>query len=116
MTNLGGEEKKRNSREKKLGRPRTTTPGNGVIIDAEVERMFRTVLDQYYLSEKKQSLAFAHRRFEDMYEISHRRIDKEDYPTLAQLRYFYEREYTNEGCDAKTSWQNTFSQRYPPIA
>jgi hypothetical protein len=92
----GGRGKKRNSREKKLGRPRTTTPGNGVIIDAEVERMFRTVLDQYYLSEKKQSLAFAHRRFEDMYEISHRRIDKEDYPTLAQLRYFYEREYTNE--------------------
>jgi hypothetical protein len=92
----GGPGKKRIAGNTKLGRPRTTTPGDGVIIDVEIERMFRVVLDQHYLSEKKHSLAFAHRRFEDMYETSHRHIEKEDYPTLAQLRYFYEREYANE--------------------
>ncbi|AHC16016.1 Transposon Tn7 transposition protein tnsB [Salinispira pacifica] len=92
----GGPGKKRTAGATKLGRPRTTTPGDGVIIDVEIERMFRAVLDQHYLSEKKHSLAFAHRRFEDMYETSHRHIKKEDYPTLAQLRYFYEREYANE--------------------
>jgi hypothetical protein len=91
--NSGGRGKKRIASEKKLGRPRSIASGTGAIIDATVERMFRIVLDRYYLNEKKLSLPYTHRRFEDMFEAVNPRVSKEDFPTLAQLRYFYEREY-----------------------
>lgn len=41
--NAGGKGKKKVSTQK-LGRPRSITPGQGSIIDASVERMFRIVL------------------------------------------------------------------------
>ena len=91
--NSGGKGKKRASAEKKLGRPRSMTPGNGAIVDSLVEKMFRIVLDRYYLTEKQHSLPYAHRRFENMYAASNPEVPKEEYPTVAQLRYFYEREY-----------------------
>lgn len=91
--NSGGRGKKRVASEKKLGRPRSIASGTGAIVDATVERMFRIVLDRYYLNEKKLSLPYTHRRFEDMFEAANPGVSKEDFPTLAQLRYFYEREY-----------------------
>ena len=89
----GGRGKKRTASGKKLGRPRSVAPGTGAIIDASVERMFRIVLDRHYLTEKSHSLPYAHRRFEDMFEVANPGISKDEFPTVAQLRYFYEREY-----------------------
>ena len=89
----GGRGKKRSNAEKKLGRPRSIAPGTGVIIDASIEKMFRIALDQHYFTEKKHSLPYAHRRFADMYETAYPKIKKSDYPTITQLRYFYERDY-----------------------
>ena len=89
----GGRGKKRTASGKKLGRPRSIAPGTGAIVDTSVERMFRIVLDRHYLTEKNHSLPYAHRRFEDMFETAHPDVPKENFPTVAQLRYFYEREY-----------------------
>jgi len=91
--NSGGRGKKRTGSLKKLGRPRTISSGTGSIIDASVERMFRIVLDKYYLTEDSLSLPYAHRRFEGIFETANPGMPKEEFPTVAQLRYFYEREY-----------------------
>ncbi|PTN37330.1 DDE-type integrase/transposase/recombinase [Desulfonatronum sp. SC1] len=91
--NSGGKGKKRSNSGKKLGRPRSISPGEGSIIDAVIERFFRIVLDRYYLTEKNIPIGYAHRRFMDMYESNNPNIPKEEYPTIGQLRYFYEREY-----------------------
>lgn len=91
--NSGGPGKKRTVSGKKLGRPRSIMPGTGVVIDAGIECMFRIVLDRHYLTDKGHSLAYAHRRLEDMYEAAHPAADKENFPSLDQLRYFYQREY-----------------------
>lgn len=91
--NSGGRGKKRSAPGKKLGRPRSIAPGTGAAIDGEVERQFRVALDRHYLNEKRHSLSYAHRRFEGMYALTHPDVAKEDFPTLVQLRYFYEREY-----------------------
>ncbi len=79
---------------KKLGRPRKTSPGIGSSIDPAIERMFRIVLDRYYANDKGYSLPYAHRRFADMFEVANPGVAKEDYPSLHQLRHFYEREFT----------------------
>lgn len=91
--NSGARGEKRATSDKKLGRPRSISPGAGAIIDSSIERMFRIVLDRYYLTEKSHTLPYAHRRFEDMFETANPDEIKENFPTIRQLRHFYEREY-----------------------
>lgn len=90
----GGKGQKKVSK-KKLGRPRKTSPGTGITVDASIEKMFRLVLDLYYVNDKGHSLPYAHRRFIDMFEAANPNVRPEDYPTITQLRYFYHREYEN---------------------
>ena len=90
----GGSGKKRKATENKLGRPRFIAPGVGGIVDADVERIFRTVLDRHYLkNDNENTLPYTHRCFQKIFETTNPDTPKEDYPTIAQLRYFYEREY-----------------------
>lgn len=89
----GAKGKTRKNSRKKLGRPRSVSLGTGAKINADIERMFRIVLDRHYLTDKGRSLPYTHRRFEDMYEASYPDVEKTDFPTMAQLRFFYEREY-----------------------
>ena len=91
--NSGGRGKKRTASEKKLGRPRSIAPGTGAVVDENVKRLFRIAVDQYYLTEKKHSLAYAHHRFLDLYKTMYPDVADVDFPTVAQLRYFYEQEY-----------------------
>ncbi|WP_432210431.1 transposase [Marinobacter alkaliphilus] len=88
----GGKGQKKISK-KKLGRPRKISPGTGITVDASIEKMFRVVLDTYYVNDKGHSLPYAHRRFIDMFEAANPDVRPEDYPTITQLRYFYHREY-----------------------
>ncbi|PPK49882.1 hypothetical protein B0H24_10972, partial [Marinobacter persicus] len=46
----GGKGQKKVSK-KKLGRPRKTSPGTGITVDASIEKMFRLVLDRYYVND-----------------------------------------------------------------
>lgn len=88
----GGKGQKKTSK-KKLGRPRKTSPGTGITVDSSIERMFRIVLDRHYVNDKGHSMPYVHRRFIDMFEVGNSDVSREDYPTVLQLRYFYEREY-----------------------
>lgn len=88
----GGKGQKKTSK-KKLGRPRKTAPGTGITVDQSIERMFRIVLDRHYVNDKGHSMPYVHRRFIDMFEVGNPNVSHEDFPTIIQLRYFYEREY-----------------------
>ncbi|MBS8231497.1 transposase [Marinobacter salarius] len=90
----GGKGQKKVSK-KKLGRPRKSSPGTGITVDASIEKMFRLALDRYFVNDKGHSLPYAHRRFIDMFEAANPNVQPEDYPTITQLRYFYQREYEN---------------------
>ncbi|MDS1309041.1 DDE-type integrase/transposase/recombinase [Marinobacter xiaoshiensis] len=88
----GAKGQKKNS-SKKLGRPRKTSPGTGTTVDSAIERMFRIVIDRHYVNDKGHTMPYVHRRFTDMFETANPEVRQEDYPTVVQLRYFYEREY-----------------------
>ena len=81
----GGKGQKKISK-KKLGRPRKISPGTGVTVDASIAKMFRLVLDRYYVNDKGHSLPYAHRRFIDMFEAANPNVQPEDYPTITQIR------------------------------
>lgn len=91
--NSGAKGKKKTS-NKKLGRPRSTTPGVGSAIDASIERMFRIVIDRYYSNDKGVSLPYVHRRFCEMFKLAHPNIEESNFPSSRQLYYFWQREYT----------------------
>jgi transposase InsO family protein len=92
--NSGGQGKKRTVTEKKLGRPRKYTQGVGSSVDEYVEKLFRLAIDNHYLKENKSSVAYAHRRFQDMYKTCFPEVEESEIPTKAQLIYFFKREYT----------------------
>lgn len=88
-----GAKGQRKTSTKKLGRPRSTAPGTGTAIDVSIERMFRIVIDRHYSNDKGVPLPYVHRKFCDMFQLARPEIPPSEYPSLAQLRYFWEREY-----------------------
>tara|TARA_R110001592_G_scaffold135108_1_gene351042 strand:- start:17709 stop:19784 length:2076 start_codon:yes stop_codon:yes gene_type:complete len=91
--NSGGKGKRRQAKDKKLGRPRIHTEGVGAMIDEATEKLFRIVVDKYLLNEGEFSLPFAHRRLKLLYEQYLPETPESEKPTKWQLKYFYDREY-----------------------
>lgn len=91
--NSGGKGKRRQAKDKKLGRPRIHTEGVGAMIDGATEKLFRIVVDKYLLNEGEFSLPFAHRRLKLLYDQYLPETPESEKPTKWQLKYFYDREY-----------------------
>lgn len=111
----GGRGKKRIAQKTKFGRPRSIAPGKGAIIDRQVEKMFRIILEKHFLTEMKNSMVFAHRQFEIMYETVYPEVPKEDFPTITQLKYFYDREYTKPDKIQRRSSKNEYNKDIRPL-
>lgn len=91
--NSGGKGKRRQAKDKKLGRPRVHMEGVGALIDEATEKLFRIVIDKYLLKENEFSLPFAHRRLKRLYDQLFPNTPESEKPTKWQLKYFYDREY-----------------------
>ncbi|MEQ1528505.1 MAG: transposase [Methylococcales bacterium] len=91
--NSGGKGKSRNAKDKKLGRPRINKPGIGAVIDANIARLFRIAIEKHMLTDKGNSLQYAHRQFTAIYETYYPQIPEEEKPSFWQLEHFYKREY-----------------------
>lgn len=91
--NSGAKGQKKKAASKKLGRPRKYTPGVGVAVDEQIERLFRIAIDKYLLKDTGCSFPYAHRRFKDLYKNYFPAIPEPEIPTKWQLQYFYKREY-----------------------
>lgn len=93
--NSGAKGKKRIAKDKKLGRPRVHSSGNGAIVDGAIEKLFRIVIDKYLLNESSFTLAFAHRRLKLLYDQYFPETPESEKPTKRQLGYFFDREYSH---------------------
>lgn len=92
--NSGGKGKRRQAKDKKLGRPRIHSEGVGALIDEATEKLFRIIIDKYLLNENDFSLPFAHRKLKLLYDQYFPNTLESEKPTERQLQYFYDREYT----------------------
>lgn len=79
--------------EKKLGRPRKFTEGQGAIITDEIKRLFNIVINQNLLNKKQHSLIYAYRQFQLRFKSLYPVIADEDIPTIRQFKYFYDKQY-----------------------
>jgi len=91
--NSGAKGKKRQAKDKKLGRPRENMPGVGALVDTSVERLFRIAIEKYLLTDKKISLPYAHRKFKSIFKTHYASVSESEIPTFWQMQYFYKREY-----------------------
>lgn len=92
--NSGGKGKKRKANGKKLGRPRTVSPGIGALIDEETERLFRIAIDKHFLTDKGNDLPYVYRRFVTLFKNYFPDAEDSELPTKWQLQHFYNREYS----------------------
>lgn len=114
--NSGAKGSKRKAKTKKLGRPRTNKAGTGALIDENTERLFRRAIEKHLLTEKKNTLTFAHRRFRDIYEVYHPGTSEAEMPTLRQMQYFYHREYKQVDILRKRASSIEFAKDIRPLS
>ena len=91
--NSGAKGAKRTTQVQKLGRPRIFTSGVGAIVDEQIEKLFRRVIDKYLLTEKQHSFPYAHRKFKTLYETYYPDVTESEIPSNWQMMHFYKREY-----------------------
>ncbi len=93
--NSGAKGKKRIAKEKKLGRPRVYKEGTAPIITVDVERLFSIIINKYLLNDSKHTIVYAYRKFKAMYRSLNPEIDDENFPSIWQFKYFYNKEFTS---------------------
>lgn len=92
--NSGAKGRKREPKNKKLGRPRKYTPGVGALVDEHIERLFRTAIDRYLLTRKKHTFPYAYRKFKSLYSNYYPDIPESEIPSNWQMMHFYKRDYS----------------------
>ncbi|SFC47769.1 Mu transposase C-terminal domain-containing protein [Pseudoalteromonas denitrificans] len=112
----GAKGKKRQATDKKLGRPRIYTAGIGAIINEDIERLFRRAIEKYLLTEKKNTLSFSHRRFQDIYDMYYPNTPAEEIPTFWQMQHFYQREYKQVEIIQKRASSIAFAKDIRPLS
>ncbi|WP_223555942.1 Mu transposase C-terminal domain-containing protein [Lysinibacillus sphaericus] len=103
--NSGAKGKQRRSGEKKRGRPRLGDT-IGINVTGETKEIFRKAIKKYYLTDKRNTLTFAYKMMikefyagEVRYENGVKYIsilDENSIPTMAQFKYWYEKEFNVE--------------------
>lgn len=103
--NSGARGKSRKSGDKKRGRPRLGDTV-GINVTNEIKDIFRKAIKKYYLSDKRNTLVFAYKMMikefftgEVRYENGVKYIsilDENSIPTMAQFKYWYEKEFNIE--------------------
>lgn len=115
--NSGGKGKRRQAKDKKLGRPRIYAEGVGALIDEATEKLFRIVIDKYLLStESEFSVPFAHRRLKLLYDQYFPETPESEKPTKWQLKHFYDREYGFEERILKKTSSQIYKKDIRPLS
>lgn len=116
-SNSGGKGKKKTPGEKKLGRPRSISPGKGINVDEATKRIFRIAVEKYYDTTDENYFTIA---YENMIKDYYREdyifedgvkktilVSSESWPTIGQFRYWYENDFRREkGLEARKGTKN----------
>lgn len=92
----GGPGKARSLGKKKVGAPRTRTPGLGINVDKCIKAVFGVAIEKCLLNKKKYVFEYAYNQVLIAFGVS-KPCTPEDLvavPTERQFRYFYEKEYS----------------------
>lgn len=113
----GGFGKPNTPNEKKLGAPRTTSPGKGINIDDSIRRIFRVAIEQCYLTKDKYEFEYTYEQVLIAFNVPTpcTAEDLKEVPTKRQFRYFYEKEYSRTSATKNREGEINFSKDFRPV-
>jgi hypothetical protein len=87
-----GEERQVN---KKLGRPRIHTEGEGMIITDKIAQLFNLAINRHLLNQNKHTIGYAYRKFQSIYSSKYPQISETEIPTIWQFKYHYDTNFNS---------------------
>ncbi len=122
--NSGGKGKDKSASERKRGRPAIYYDG-GINVDEQTKKIFKVIVEKYYLTPKKSSLTHAYRMMikefyvEDYYiEDDQKKLiiaDHKKLPTLRQFRYWFNKEYGLEEVKIARHGRRIYEKDFRPV-
>lgn len=105
-----------NINTKKNGRKRQFGNGEGCQITVDIERLFRIIISKHLLKNKPIKITEALNKFNELYAQYYPHEKPENYPTLRQFSYFYQREYTEPQIVEAQTNPNNFNKDKRPLS
>lgn len=113
----GGLGKNKDITDRKNGRTRSKSPGEGVIVTEDIKKTFRRAIEVHYLNEKKNSFEFAYNQMLFSMGIklpcSEETLSK--LPTIRQFRYFYKKEYCGIEITRRREGAASYNKDHRPV-
>jgi hypothetical protein len=112
----GGLGKSKTFKEKRNGRIRTRSEGNGMPVTDQIKSLFRVVIQKSYLNEKKYDFDYAYNQMLIAYgvKIPAVPVDLIDVPTERQFKYFFQKEYTSLEVTKKREGEVNYLKDFSP--
>jgi hypothetical protein len=113
----GGIGKTKTVGKKKLGAPRTRTPGTGINVDESIKSVFRVVIEKCVLNEGEYEFDYAYNQVLIAFGVSIpcKAEDLLEVPTERQFRYFYEKEYSPIEITIKRKGEINYLKDFRPV-
>lgn len=89
----GGPNQPRKITNKKVGRKRLVSVGQGIPIDENIKQLFRSAIEKYYLKSSRMPWSKVHRKVELDFRNRYPDVSSRDYPTVTQLKHLFKMEY-----------------------
>lgn len=113
----GGKGKTKTSNSKKLGAPRTRTPGTGINVDDSIKSVFRVAIEKCLLNEGEYEFDYAYNQVLIAFGVSIpcKPEDLLEVPTERQFKYFYEKEYSPIEITKKRKGEINYQKDFRPV-
>lgn len=113
----GGIGKTKRFEDKRNGRPRTRTPGDGGPITEQIKSLFRVVIEKCLLNEGKYEFDYAYNQLLIAYgvKLPCKPEDLINVPTKRQFSYFYQKEYTSIEVTKKREGEINYLKDFRPV-
>lgn len=113
----GGQGKTKKLGTKKIGAPRTQTPGDGINVDDSIKSIFRVAIEKCLLNEGEYEFDYAYNQVLIAFGVP---IPCEpenllSVPTERQFRYFYKKEFTSIEVTRKRKGEINYQKDYRPV-
>ena len=113
----GGLGKTKKIGDKKLGAPRTRTPGDGINVDDNIKAIFRVAIEKCLLNEKQYEFDYAYNQVLIAFGVPLPCKPEHllDVPTERQFRYFYNKEYSPLEVTRKRKGEINYQKDFRPV-
>ncbi|UWZ81506.1 transposase family protein [Geoalkalibacter halelectricus] len=113
----GGPGKAKKLGTKKIGAPRTRTPGRGINVDESVKSLFRVAIEKCLLNESENEFDYTYNQVLIAFGVPlpSKPEDLLNVPTERQLRYFYEKEYSPIEITRKRKGEIDYLKDFRPV-